>query len=107
MSEGCDLTVVIPCLNEADTLATCIRKAQIGIRSANQSGEIVVADNGSTDGSPEIAEREGSRVVHVKMISARAARRLLGAGGFSEAFLARLPCGAQYQVLAAKPIDAA
>src|SRR5687767_15158296 len=65
MSAACDLTVVIPCLNEADTLATCIRKAQIGVGSANQSAEIVVADNGSTDGSPEIAVREGARVVHV------------------------------------------
>jgi glycosyltransferase involved in cell wall biosynthesis len=63
--EACELTVVIPCLNEADTLATCIRKAREGISSANRPGEILVADNGSTDGSPEIAVREGARVVHV------------------------------------------
>ncbi len=65
MPESCDLTVVIPCLNEADTLATCIRKAHIGLGLAKQVGEIVVADNGSTDGSVEIATREGARVVHV------------------------------------------
>lgn len=60
-----ELSVVIPCLNEADTLAECVEKAQRTI-SANQiAGEVVVADNGSTDGSIEIAERLGARVVHV------------------------------------------
>ena len=46
-----ELTVVMPCLNEADTLAVCIEKALRGIASAGVSGEVVVADNGSTDGS--------------------------------------------------------
>jgi glycosyltransferase involved in cell wall biosynthesis len=55
----------MPCLNEADTLATCIEKAQRALREHNIVGEVVVADNGSTDGSIEIAERLGARVVHV------------------------------------------
>jgi glycosyltransferase involved in cell wall biosynthesis len=59
------LSVVMPCLNEAETLAVCIRKAFDGMRDAGVSGEVVVADNGSTDGSQEIAEREGARVVPV------------------------------------------
>jgi glycosyltransferase involved in cell wall biosynthesis len=59
------LSVVMPCLNEAETLAVCIRKAFGGIRDAGVAGEVVVADNGSTDGSQEIAEREGARVVPV------------------------------------------
>ncbi|MEM9345004.1 MAG: glycosyltransferase family 2 protein [Planctomycetota bacterium] len=60
-----ELTVVMPCLNEADTLATCIRKAWRGMKAADVHGEIVVADNGSVDGSIEIAQTEGARVVHV------------------------------------------
>jgi glycosyltransferase involved in cell wall biosynthesis len=63
--ESLELSVVMPCLNEAETLATCIRKAQRAIREGNISGEIIVADNGSTDGSSEIAEQLGARVVHV------------------------------------------
>ena len=60
-----ELSVVIPCLNEADTLAVCVRKALGALSSAGISGEVIVADNGSTDGSIEIAEREGARVVRV------------------------------------------
>src|SRR5260370_15523381 len=55
-----ELTVVMPCLNEADTLATCIRKALAAIKDAGVAGEVVVADNGSTDGSPAIATEEGA-----------------------------------------------
>lgn len=61
-----ELSVVMPCLNEADTLATCIQKAQQAMRSAGIAGEVVVADNGSTDRSIEIAESLGARVVHVE-----------------------------------------
>lgn len=60
-----ELTVVMPCLNEADTLATCIQKAQRSFAEHGIAGEVVVADNGSEDGSVEIAERLGARVVHV------------------------------------------
>jgi glycosyltransferase involved in cell wall biosynthesis len=55
----------MPCLNEAETLASCIRKAQGALGAAHVAGEIIVADNGSTDGSIEIAERLGARVVRV------------------------------------------
>ncbi len=61
-----ELSVVMPCLNEAETLATCITKAQQAMREAKISGEVVIADNGSTDGSQEIAKRLGARVVAVK-----------------------------------------
>jgi glycosyltransferase involved in cell wall biosynthesis len=65
MSEKPELSVVMPCLNEAETLATCIRKALKAFEEAGVVGEVVIADNGSTDGSQEIAEREGARVVPV------------------------------------------
>jgi glycosyltransferase involved in cell wall biosynthesis len=60
-----ELSVVIPCLNEADTLEDCLRKARRGLEAGGGAGEIVVADNGSTDGSVEIAHRAGARVVSV------------------------------------------
>jgi len=60
-----ELTVVIPCLNEAETLAVCVDKARGAIASMGVTGEVVVADNGSTDGSREIAEVHGARVVRV------------------------------------------
>jgi glycosyltransferase involved in cell wall biosynthesis len=60
-----ELSVVIPCLNEADTLATCIAKAQRALEAYTIAGEIIVADNGSTDGSQTIATRMGVRVVSV------------------------------------------
>ncbi len=60
-----ELTIVMPCLNEADTLETCLEKAQRAMRENGIVGEIVVADNGSTDGSQAIAERIGARVVPV------------------------------------------
>jgi glycosyltransferase involved in cell wall biosynthesis len=61
-----EVSVVMPCLNEADTLATCIEKAQRALREHRIAGEIIVADNGSTDGSQAIAERMGARVVRVR-----------------------------------------
>jgi glycosyltransferase involved in cell wall biosynthesis len=60
------LSVVMPCLNEADTLAVCIDKAKRGIAQSGVSGEIIIADNGSHDASVKIAEDLGARVVHVK-----------------------------------------
>ena len=61
-----DLTIVMPCLNEAETLAACIQKARLGLERAGVQGEILIADNGSTDGSIAIAEKLGARVVPVK-----------------------------------------
>ena len=60
-----DVSIVMPCLNEAETLATCIRKAQSAIERDGLNAEIIVADNGSTDGSPLIAQELGARVVEV------------------------------------------
>lgn len=56
----------MPCLNEAETLEICIKKAFQGLKNSNITGEVVIADNGSTDGSIEIALKNGARVVHVK-----------------------------------------
>ena len=61
-----EVSVVMPCLNEADTLATCIEKAQRALGECKVKGEVVVADNGSTDGSVAIAQSMGARVVHVE-----------------------------------------
>ncbi|MEJ0088396.1 MAG: glycosyltransferase family 2 protein [Limisphaerales bacterium] len=66
MSEPMQLTILMPCLNEAETLARCIEKAKIGIQKSGVRGEILIADNGSTDGSQAIAEKLGARVVAVK-----------------------------------------
>lgn len=65
-SSPIEVSIVIPCLNEAETIATCVRKAQQGIEEAGATGEVVVADNGSTDDSIRIVEELGARVVHVK-----------------------------------------
>lgn len=61
-----DVSVVMPCLNEAATIGACIRRARQGLERLGLPGEIVVADNGSADGSPEIAAAEGARVIHVR-----------------------------------------
>jgi glycosyltransferase involved in cell wall biosynthesis len=55
----------MPCLNEADTLETCIRKAQHAMREHGIAGEVIVADNGSSDGSQAIAVRSGARLVNI------------------------------------------
>jgi glycosyltransferase involved in cell wall biosynthesis len=64
-ASGLELSVVMPCLNEAETLEICVRKAQTAMRDHEIRGEVIVADNGSEDGSVDIAERLGARVVHV------------------------------------------
>ncbi|MGE3622623.1 MAG: glycosyltransferase family 2 protein [Bdellovibrionales bacterium] len=60
-----ELSIVMPCLNEARTLDVCLRKARAFLLQYNVSGEIIVADNGSTDGSPDIARQAGARIVNV------------------------------------------
>jgi glycosyltransferase involved in cell wall biosynthesis len=72
-----EVSVVMPCLNEAETLATCIRKARRALREEGIDGEVIVADNGSTDGSQAIALQEGARLVQV---SARGYGNALMAG---------------------------
>ncbi|MEM1225788.1 MAG: glycosyltransferase family 2 protein [Planctomycetota bacterium] len=61
----CKLTVVMPCLNEADTIGICVEKAVRSMSEAGILGEVIVADNGSTDHSRRIAEEQGARVVRV------------------------------------------
>jgi glycosyltransferase involved in cell wall biosynthesis len=65
MTAACEVTILMPCLNEAETLATCIDKAQRFLSEHGVTGEVLVADNGSTDGSIDIARSHGARVVHV------------------------------------------
>ena len=60
-----ELSIVMPCLNEAETLAICIRKAQRFLEESGVAGEVIVADNGSTDGSRQIATGMGARLVGV------------------------------------------
>jgi glycosyltransferase involved in cell wall biosynthesis len=61
-----EVSVVMPCLNEADTVGVCVEKAQRALQDGRIRGEIIVSDNGSSDGSPEIALSRGARVVSVR-----------------------------------------
>lgn len=63
----CELTILMPCLNEAETLGACIGKARRFLDASGVQGEILVADNGSTDASRDIATRLGARVVPVEL----------------------------------------
>ena len=66
-NEAIDVSVVIPCLDEAHSIAFCIDKAIAAFRDAGIRGEVVVSDNGSTDGSIDIASTHGARVVHAPL----------------------------------------
>ncbi len=61
-----ELSIVMPCLNEAETLATCIQKAHTFLKTNNINGEIVIGDNGSNDGSQKIATDNGAVLVHIQ-----------------------------------------
>lgn len=65
LAEPIELTILLPCLNEAETLAVCIEKARRFLVEHGVCGEVLVADNGSSDGSQLIAARGGARVVHI------------------------------------------
>lgn len=60
-----EVSIVMPCLNESETLQACVQEARDAIVKAGVAGEVVIADNGSSDGSQEIAESAGARVVSV------------------------------------------
>jgi glycosyltransferase involved in cell wall biosynthesis len=62
--ENIEVSVVMPCLNEQQTIQTCIQKAQRTLKKLGTRGEIIVADNGSTDNSVEIAQSEDAQVIH-------------------------------------------
>lgn len=64
-SSELELTILMPCLNEAETIETCVSKARGYLDRAGIQGEVLVADNGSTDGSRELAEARGARVVRI------------------------------------------
>jgi glycosyltransferase involved in cell wall biosynthesis len=64
--EACELTILMPCLNEAETLASCVAKALHFLRHSGIDGEVLIADNGSTDGSQTIAITAGARVVSIE-----------------------------------------
>ncbi|GAB3829164.1 glycosyltransferase family 2 protein [Dactylosporangium cerinum] len=59
-----EVSVVLPCLNEAETIEICVRKALAGLAELGVAGEVLVSDNGSTDGSPALAAAAGAKVVH-------------------------------------------
>ena len=65
MTAALELSIVMPCLDEAKTVGTCVARARAALGRLGIAGEVIVADNGSTDGSREIAERAGARVVPV------------------------------------------
>jgi len=64
-TDACELTILMPCLNEAETLALCIQNARRFLDTYDINGEVLIADNGSTDGSQQIAEECGARIVDV------------------------------------------
>lgn len=63
--KSCELSIIMPCLNESETLERCIRKAQSFLEKNNIAGEILIADNGSSDGSQEIAQQAQVHLVNV------------------------------------------
>jgi glycosyltransferase involved in cell wall biosynthesis len=79
--KGPFISIVMPCLNEQQTVTICVEKAVSWLKRSGYGGEVLVVDNGSTDGSPELAEKAGARVVHESTRGYGAALRR----GFTEA----------------------
>ncbi len=61
-----ELTILMPCLNEAETISICVAKAKSFLERAGIAGEVLIADNGSSDGSVALAQRDGARVIAVE-----------------------------------------
>src|SRR5437667_1979270 len=66
IAEPLEVSVVMPCLNEAETLALCIKQAAAALERSRLTGEIIVADNGSNDGSQELARQAGARLIDIE-----------------------------------------
>ena len=81
-----EISIVIPCLNEARSVGACVQTALNALRNLGVSGEVIVADNGSTDGSIEIAREHGARVVHAEVMGYGSALRT-GIAGARGAFV--------------------
>src|SRR5271169_158682 len=64
-ADSIELTILMPCLNEAETISICVEKAKSFLARNHVNGEVLVADNGSTDGSVALAEQDGARVIAV------------------------------------------
>src|SRR5688572_16148742 len=60
----CQVTVVLPCLDEAESVVACIEEARLGLAAGGLIGEVLVVDNGSTDGTAQLAADAGARVIH-------------------------------------------
>lgn len=102
ISPSVELSVVMPCLNEARTVGRCVEKALKSLRELGIAGEVVVSDNGSTDGSVELAQRAGARVVSQPLKGYGNALRK----GFAEArgrFLIMGDCDDSYDFTDLKP----
>ncbi len=65
MEPTLELTILMPCLNEAETIVDCIKNAKSFLMNTHLNGEILISDNGSIDGSPDLSEAHGARVIHV------------------------------------------
>ena len=78
-----ELTILMPCLNEAETIVACVRKAREFLR-ASDIVEVLIADNGSTDGSQQLAAREGARVLLVSIVLASLNFTLMKFWAFAE-----------------------
>ena len=64
MNTAPEVSVVLPCLNEALTVGACVKQALKALAASGLRGEVIVSDNGSSDGSPELAKKAGARIVH-------------------------------------------
>jgi glycosyltransferase involved in cell wall biosynthesis len=97
-----EISIVIPCLNEVRTIAVCVEKARLAFDNLQMSGEIVVADNGSRDGSIEAAEKAGARVIQVSASGYGAAIQG-GVAGSKGAFIIMGDADDSYNFLEIKP----
>ena len=78
-----ELTILMPCLNQAETIVACVRKAREFL-NASDIVEVLIADNGSTDGSQQLAAREGARVLLVSIVVASLNFTLMKFWAFAE-----------------------